>query len=61
MDDDSEWLDYLNKCDEMLLDEEYEWAEDTIQGIRDWIQDHEFITDNQKEAINNIESAGGGY
>jgi len=55
--DDREWLDYLNMCDNMLLDEDYEFASDTIQGIRDWIDVNEFVTEKQKEAIENIASS----
>jgi hypothetical protein len=49
-----EWIEWLDLCDEMLLDEDYVFAEDTLQGIRDWIEKNEFITDGQKDAITNI-------
>jgi hypothetical protein len=50
----NEWIIYLDMADEMLLDEDYEFASDTIQGIRDWIADNEYVTDAQKEALNSI-------
>jgi uncharacterized coiled-coil protein SlyX len=52
-----DWLEYLDKCDEMLLDEKYSFANDTLQGIRDWISEHQHVTDRQKEAIDNIEGS----
>lgn len=56
--EDLEWLEWLNKCDDMLMDPDYDWAEETIEGIRGWIKDHEHVTENQKESITNIEERG---
>ncbi len=49
-----EWEDYIETMDEMLLDEKYEFAADTIDGIQHWVSQNEHITENQKNAINNI-------
>jgi hypothetical protein len=38
----------------MLFDEEYEFASDTIQGIRDWIEENSAVTPAQKRAVLNI-------
>jgi len=51
---DCEWLDYIDLADDMLLDEEYDFASDTIEGIKDWIKENEHVTDNQKNALQNI-------
>jgi len=50
----SDWLEYLDKCDEMLLDEKYSFADDTLQGIRDWIDKNHHVTEKQKIAVDNI-------
>jgi len=51
---DEEWREVLDICDEMLFDEEYEFASDTIQGIRDWIEENSAVTPAQKRAVLNI-------
>ena len=50
-------LDYLSRIDDMLCDERYEFASDTLSGIRDWIDKRHYITENQKQAIDNIEGS----
>ena len=49
-----EWENLLEQIDEMLEEEDYEFASDTLQGIRDWVSDNEHCTDAQKEAVDNI-------
>lgn len=56
--DDCEWVDQLDAIDDLLEDERYEFAQDTLEGIREWVEENEHITDGQKKAINNIASAG---
>lgn len=52
--DDEELREYKNKCRDILSDWDNDWAFDTIQGIYDWIIEKDFITEKQKEAIDNI-------
>jgi len=46
----------IEQIDEMLDGEDFEWAEDTLTGIREWCAEHEHCTENQKDAVDNIES-----
>ena len=41
---------------EALLDEaEDAWPDsDFVASVRDWFEEHEFITENQESALNNI-------
>ena len=46
--------EYIDTIDDMLLDEDYEFATDTLLGIREWIEENEFITEKQISAVENI-------
>lgn len=50
-----EWEEHRDILDEMLLDPAFEYADETLTGIRDWIVDHEHITKGQIMAITNIQ------
>ena len=51
-----EWDHWLSVIDDMLLEtDDYEFATDTLEGIRKWVSENEHITDNQKQAIINIQ------
>lgn len=52
-----DWEDLVEQCDRLLADPDYEFASDTISGIREWVSDNEHATDSQKEAIENIENS----
>ena len=49
-----EYGKYIDIIDDMLFDSDYEFADDTLTGIRNWIEEHEHITEGQIEAIENI-------
>lgn len=51
-----EYKKYINICEDILSDWDNDWCWDTIEGIKNWVEDNEHITDAQKEAINNIRS-----
>lgn len=51
------WFEQLTRIEEMLEDTQYQWAEETLEGIRDWIREHKHVTPKQIEAIDNIESS----
>jgi hypothetical protein len=40
--------------DDCLLDDDYEFAYDTLVGIRDWVKDNKHFTKRQYEAVQNI-------
>lgn len=45
---------YLDLLDEMMGSGAYDWAEDTLRGIRDWADTNAHVTDRQKAAIRRI-------
>lgn len=45
---------YLEQIDDMLSDERFDFASDTLEGIRDWVAEKLHITEKQKEAVDNI-------
>ena len=52
-----DYVEWLSRIDDLLNDEEYEYAFDTLTGIYDWVQEKKFITENQKQAVRNISDA----
>lgn len=52
-----DWEDFVDLLNEMLEDKEYEWAYDTIQGIKDTVEMKEHKTEGQDTAIDNIRDA----
>jgi hypothetical protein len=45
------WLEEIFELQEIG---DYDWAADTLDGIRTWVEENEHITERQKEAIENI-------
>lgn len=52
------WEDVTEQIRGMLDDERYTWAEDTLSGIGETIDSREHATERQKEAVENIRTAG---
>ncbi len=48
--------EYIGIIEEMLDDDKWDYAYDTLAGIRDDIEEHERITDAQVQAVENIKS-----
>ena len=46
---------YIKICDGILEDWNNDWCWDTIESIKDWITEHNHITENQINAIENIQ------
>jgi len=46
--------DYLAKIDDLLSDSSFRFAADTLEGIREWVEEHDHITDKQIDAVENI-------
>jgi hypothetical protein len=51
----AEW--FVESCDEMLDNPKYQWAYDTIEGIRDNILKNGRVTEKQQSAIRNIRTS----
>ena len=49
-----EFEDFLETIDEMMEESKYEFAMETIEGIKEWVLEHGHCTKKQKEAIKNI-------
>jgi hypothetical protein len=52
--EDCNWRDKVVELEELLDEERYEWAFDTLEGIKDWAELHQHITERQLEAVENI-------
>lgn len=48
---------FLDEIDSMLDSPEYEYATDTLEGIRDWVKENQCYTLKQLEAVTNIREA----
>lgn len=49
-----DWESALQECEDLLNDEDYAFASDTLQGIADWIEAEHHVTERQQAAIENI-------
>ena len=45
---------YIDIIDEMLFDDDYDFASNTLEGIKKWVEKYGTITDAQKVAVENI-------
>jgi hypothetical protein len=53
-----EWEKFVEYMDNNILgDPDFDWATDTLEGIRETVEEKEHITDRQREAVENIEAA----
>jgi hypothetical protein len=52
--DECGWEEALELAEEMMADEKYEFAADTVVGIYEWIEDNHHVTERQQEALDNI-------
>lgn len=52
-----DWEDLIDQIDGLLDDERYSFAQDTLCGIRDWVEENKHCTGPQKQAVNNIEAS----
>ena len=54
--DTCEWEDTLEELNELCADNDYSWANDTLSGIAEWVEEHGHVTGKQIDAIENIKS-----
>lgn len=52
------WYQVVERIDELLESGDYDWAENTLQGIRKGILRFKSVTPLQENAIDNIEAGG---
>lgn len=56
--EDCGWVKVREQIEEALDSGDFEWAEDTLDGIADWIDSNEHVTEKQIEAVRNILARG---
>jgi len=52
---DCDWEEALEQANRLLDDGRFVFATQTVEGIADWIESNQHVTDAQQEALNNIE------
>lgn len=52
--DDCDWEGVLATIDDLSSDERYEFAEETLGGIYDWVEENGHVTEKQIQAVSNI-------
>ena len=50
-----EWEEELDRATKMIEQGQFDFALETLEGIKDWVQENEHITDRQSTALDNIE------
>ena len=51
--DTCEHEEVLEELNELCTDPDYEWANDTLSGIAEWVEKNEHVTEKQLDAIEN--------
>ena len=49
-----EWQEVADEIDDMMTQEKYDFALDTLESIHDWITENKHVTPGQQEAVENI-------
>jgi hypothetical protein len=49
--------DALRQANDLLEDPDFNFAEESIDGIKTWIEENSHVTDPQRRALNNIAGA----
>lgn len=52
--DNCNWESHAETAEEMMWDEEFDFARDTVEGIYNWVVENEHITEAQIQALENI-------
>ena len=53
----TEWYQFIQEIDDLLATGMFTWAESTLQGIQETVQQHHRITVGQRNAVDNIRRA----
>lgn len=51
-----DWEEYRDKADDLISTDLSDTIYATVDGIMRWVEENEHVTENQKRALNNIES-----
>ena len=52
-----EWSEVLEELNDLCEDSDYDFANDTLSGIAEWVEEKKHITEKQLTAIANIKRA----
>lgn len=50
------WAETIEQIDDLLEGGQHRYAAETLAGIREWVEQHEHVTERQTEAVANIEA-----
>ena len=53
----TEWYQFSTEILEMLASDQYEWAADTLMGIRESVEKYQTVTPGQRRAVENVAAA----
>jgi len=56
---DTEWYQFSTEILELVSSGQYDWAADTLEGIRESVEQYHTVTPGQRKAIDNIRAARG--
>jgi len=51
------WEQLIDEVDDMLLETDYAFASNTLEGIREWVETNQHCTFKQREAVKNIKNS----
>jgi len=58
---DTEWYSFVGLIDDLQASGNFDWAVETLNGIRETVLHRRQVTEAQKRAVNNIEHARDGH
>jgi hypothetical protein len=56
---DTEWYQFLQELDGVIESGDYDWAGETLNGIRTSVDQFKSVTPGQRQAVANIQAARG--
>ena len=56
---DQPWYQFVGEIDDLLATGEYDWAFDTLSGIRETVEKSRRVSEAQRRAVANVEAARG--
>jgi hypothetical protein len=55
---DQPWYQFLGDLDDLLADDKYLWANDTLKGIYETVEKSHRVSEGQRRAVTNISNRG---
>lgn len=54
---DETWYQFCQEIDDLILSDDFYWAINTLEGIRESVEQYKVVTEGQRRAIANIRDA----